>query len=222
MASFWQRFGVKILPESSYDLKSAIENIRFIVFDTELTGLDPGHDSILSIGAIRVEHGMILPDQSFYRLVQPATDLRSETVVIHGITHSDLDRAEPLATVLADFGDFVEGGVLVGHFVHIDLDFVNRAFKKLQMSRLGNPAVDTAILHDFLYENDNAFARHHGGMTTKTDLFSMARRYGIELKQTHNAFDDALLTAQLFQRFLPFLPGCGIRTLRELQAVARP
>jgi len=222
VACLWHKLRRKLFSRSDYDLTAEIMGSSFIAFDTELTGLDYGRDAILSIGAIRMEQGMILPDQCFYRLVQPKAELRPETVVIHGITHSDLVQAEPLGLVLADFGEFVNGAVLVGHFVHIDLNFVNRDLKKMQKGRLDNPAVDTGVLHDWLYENDNSFARHHRGMTTKGDLFSLAKRYGVELKQAHNAFDDAFIVAQRFQRFLPFLPGCGVRNLRELLAVARP
>ena len=59
-------------------------------------------------------------------------------------------------------------------------------------------------------------------MTLQSDLFSMARKYGIEGGKAHNAFSDAYITAQLFQRFVPFLPGCGIRNLKELLKIARP
>jgi DNA polymerase III alpha subunit (gram-positive type) len=59
-------------------------------------------------------------------------------------------------------------------------------------------------------------------MTLQSDLFSMARKYGVEGGKAHNAFSDAYITAQLFQRFVSFLPECGIRTLKELLKIARP
>jgi DNA polymerase III alpha subunit (gram-positive type) len=59
-------------------------------------------------------------------------------------------------------------------------------------------------------------------MTTKSDLFSMAKKYGVEGGKSHNAFSDAYITAQLFQRFAHFLPECGVKTIQELLKVARP
>lgn len=203
------------------DLRRTVDKAEFVSFDTELTGLDFKRDSIISIGAVRLSGGRILPGQSFYRLVRPDSELKSQGVVIHELTHSDLEKAEPAADVLRDFVDFIGDAVLIGHFVFIDVNFVNRAMKRIFGVGLKSPAVDTSSLHDWLYENDSRFARHHGGMTLKNDLFSLARKYGIEVEKTHNAIYDAYITAQLFQRFLPFLPECGVRNLKELLAISK-
>jgi DNA polymerase-3 subunit epsilon len=205
-----------------FEPRRLIDDTGFVAFDSELTGLDFRSDSIISIGAVKLQGGRILPNQTFYRLVKPDSELKHESVVIHEITHSDLDHAEELQVVFEDFLEFIGDAVLIGHFVHIDINFVNRALKKLYNCTLNNPAVDTSTLHDWLYENDTGFARHHGGMTTRTDLFSLVKRYGVDVGKAHNAFSDAYMTAQLFQRFLPFLPACGIRTIKELLKVARP
>jgi DNA polymerase III alpha subunit (gram-positive type) len=50
----------------------------------------------------------------------------------------------------------------------------------------------------------------------------MAKKYGVEIDKSHNAFSDAYITAQLFQRFTSFLPECGIRSIRDLLKIARP
>ncbi len=87
--------------------------------------------------------------------------------------------------------------------------------------KLQNPVTDTHSIHDWLYKNDADFARHHKGMTTRKALFSMARRYGLAMVKAHNAFHDAYLTAQLFQRFLHFLPPCGVHSVRDLVSVGK-
>jgi len=79
--------------------------------------------------------------------------------------------------------------------------------------------VDTACLHDWLRDNDRQFHRHHGGVSSATDLFSLARDYGIEGAAAHNALADAWVTAQLFQRLLPFLAASGVGTVRELVSI---
>ena len=53
------------------DLKSNINETDFVAFDTELTGLDFKHDSIISIGAVKLQGATILPGKTFYRLVKP-------------------------------------------------------------------------------------------------------------------------------------------------------
>ena len=214
--------------ESQQDLKKnfasklPIDQVDFVAFDTELTGLDFKRDAIISIGAVKLRGTTILPAKTFYRLVKPECELKSKSVVVHELTHSDLECAEDILDVVGDFVKFADNAVLIGHFVHIDLNFVNKVLKQNFGVSLKNSAVDTSTLHDWLSENDSRFARHYKGMTLQSDLFSMARKYGVEGGKAHNAFSDAYITAQLFQRFVSFLPECGIRTIKELLKVARP
>jgi len=202
--------------------KSGINETDFVAFDTELTGLDFKQDSIISIGAIRLQGATIQPTNTFYRLVKPECELKHKSVVVHELTHSDLECAEDLLEVISDFVKFIGDAVLIGHFIHIDLNFVNKPLQRAFGVSLKNRALDTSTLHDWLYDNDSRFARHYHGMTMKSDLFSMAQKYGVDGGKAHNAFSDAYITAQLFQRFVPFLPGCGIKTLKELLKIARP
>jgi len=205
-----------------FDPKRGINETDFVAFDTELTGLDFKQDAIISIGAVKLRGTTILPARTFYRLVKPECELKHKSVVVHELTHSDLECAENLLEVIGDFVKFIGDAVLIGHFVHIDLNFVNKPLQQAFGVSLKNPALDTSTLHDWLYDNDSRFARHYQGMTMKSDLFSMAKKYGVDGGKSHNAFSDAYITAQLFQRFAPFLPECGIRTLKELLKVARP
>jgi len=204
------------------DLKCTINETDFVAFDTELTGLDFKQDSIISIGAVKLQGATILPGKTFYRLVKPECELKRKSVVVHELTHTDLECAEDLLEVIGDFVNFIDDAVLIGHFVHIDLNFVNKPLQQAFSVSLKNPALDTATLHDWLYDNDSRFAKHYQGMTLKSDLFSMAKKYGVEGSKSHNSFSDAYITAQLFQRFVHFLPGCGIKTLKELLKIARP
>ena len=205
-----------------FDVKRGINETDFVAFDTELTGLDFKQDSIISIGAVRLRGTTILPGQTFYRLVKPECELKHKSVVVHELTHTDLECGGDLLEVIRDFVKFIGDAVLMGHFVHIDLNFVNKPLQHAFGVSLKNPAMDTSTLHDWLYDNDSRFARHYQGMTMKSDLFSMAKKYGIDAGKSHNAFSDAYITAQLFQRFAPFLPACGVKTLKELLKVARP
>ena len=208
--------------KKSFDPKLSIGQVDFVAFDTELTGLDFKDDAIISIGAVKLRGATILPGKTFYRLVKPECELKRKSVVVHELTHSDLECAEDILDVVGDFVKFAGNAVFIGHFVHIDLNFVNKVLQQNFGVSLKNSAVDTATLHDWLYENDIHFARYHKGMTTQSDLFSMARKYGVEGGKSHNAFSDAYITAQLFQRFVSFLPECGVKTLKDLLKVARP
>ncbi len=204
------------------DRKAPLAETDFVVFDTELTGLNFKKDTLISIGAIKMKGSRILPGRTFYRLVKPESELNSKSVVVHELTHTDLEKAEDPSDVLRGFMEFVGGAILVGHFVYIDINFVNRSLKKHFGATLQSPAVDTSVINDWLYDNDSAFKRHFNGASAKKDLFTVASKCGITVQKTHNAFYDAYLTAQLFQRFLHFLTGCGIDTVDDLLAVGKP
>ena len=203
------------------DLDSLVTETDFVVFDTELTGLDFKRDSIVSIGALRMKGGAIQPTGSFYRLVRPETELKRRSVVVHEITPTELQEAASLEEVLEEFIEFIGDAVLVGHFVHIDVNFVSRALKSHFGVTLQNRAVDTGSLLEWLCDNDSRFVRHYRGITAKKDLFSIAKKYGVPAEKAHNAFYDAYVTAQLFQRFLFFLCEGGVKRLKDLLIVGK-
>ena len=203
------------------DLLGSIKDTDFVVFDTELTGLDFKRDSIVSIGALRMKGGTIQPAESFYRLVQPETELKRKSETVHEITPTELLDAESLDEVLEEFIEFIGDAVLVGHFVHIDINFVDRALKDRHGISLQNRALDTASILEWLSDNDSRFVRHYRGVTTKKDLFSIAKKYGVPAEKAHNAFFDAYVTAQLFQIFLFFLCESGVKRLKDLLIVGK-
>jgi DNA polymerase III subunit epsilon len=194
---------------------------RYVVLDTELTGLDARKDGIVSIGAVRMQGGRIEVGGAFHELVNPSAVLDGRSVVIHGITPSQLETKPPIDVVLAAFTDYVEGAVLVGHCVSIDLAFLNREARRLTGGFFRNPAVDTLSLYGWLRHRnpDNAaFSAALPGL----NLFELARLFEIPVAEGHTALGDAYLTAQLFQRFLPLLAEAGIRDLRGLLRVGDP
>lgn len=199
----------------------SIRECPFVVFDTELSGLDVRKDFIVSIGAIKMTGGVIHLSKEFYRMIRPSGELTRKSVEIHGITPHELEEQEDLGTILPEFLKFIKDSVLIGHFIHIDLKFMNAALKKERMKKLSNPAVDTHSLHEWLYKNGQEFRKHYRGGSGKSDLFSVAKRYGITISALHNALNDSFITAQLFQRFLYFLQLEGMKNLNDLLDIGR-
>jgi len=72
------------------DAPELIENASYVVLDTELTGLNPKKDSVVSIGAVRMAGSKIDLGQTFYRLVKPDTEFTPSSVIVHEITPSDV------------------------------------------------------------------------------------------------------------------------------------
>ncbi len=208
--------------DTGVDHATPIENARYLVMDTELTGLDKNKDSIVSVGALAMQGGRIMLGETFYEMVSPETALRSESIVIHGIVPSEVANKPDISVVLKDLLKFCRGSVVVGHFLFLDLNFLNREMKRLYNTKFQQPVVDTVQVHDWIQEHSNGFRRNYGSTEKNRDLFSLAKKYDVPVSEAHNALMDAFITAQLFQRFLAILPGMGIRTVKDLLSIGRP
>jgi DNA polymerase-3 subunit epsilon len=204
------------------DPDTVISEAEYLVFDTELTGMKPRRDSIVSIGAVTMRGDRILVGRNFHRIVSPRTELTDKSVVIHGITPTEAAESPSIASVLPEFLDLCRGKVLVGHVVSIDIRFINREMEVLHGSALANPSVDTMSLYGFLRKKTGDYCAFHEGVPGRADLFSLCKEYGIPVARAHDALYDAFVTAQLFQRFLAVLPEYGIHTIKDLKRIGKP
>ncbi|MDI6726776.1 MAG: 3'-5' exonuclease [Smithellaceae bacterium] len=203
------------------EISQAIEEAQYVVVDTELTGLELKKDSIISIGAVKMAGNRIELGNTFYQLISHPGEMPHESVAIHGITPSDLTEQPVMEKVLAEFLDFCGRRIIVGHFLSLDLAFLNNVMKQLYGAALPNPGIDTAKIYRWMKANNENFSRHYSDKPENMDLFTLARELGIALSNGHNALGDAFITAQLFQRFLASLPGLGVRTVKELLIIGR-
>src|SRR5689334_21666768 len=118
------------------------QNCPYVVFDTELTGLNEQKDTLLSIGALRMKGGSLLLGETFHRLIKPSNPITPQSVVIHQITPSDVHAEAPAQTVLEEFFQFCGPSILVGHFVQIDIEFISKETDEI----LNRPRIDTVSL----------------------------------------------------------------------------
>lgn len=220
LAAFIDRILGKICSQKSSSgpamLDRPIREGSYVVFDTELTGLKTKKDSIVSIGAVRIQDGRIDLGDFFYRVVEPETKLTGESVVIHSITPSEASEAPDIGLLLPEFLDFCGDSIMVGHMVSIDIGFINKEMARLYNSELKNPAVDTYSIYRWIRKNEEKACAFHEGKKDNADLFTLAKKYEIPVTGAHNALNDAFVTAQLFQRFLSMLPQFGVSTVGEL------
>jgi DNA polymerase-3 subunit epsilon len=203
------------------DESTPISDVRFVVVDTELTGLDEKKDSIVSIGAVRMVGGTINLGDLFYRLVSPKAALKADSVCIHEITPSDVAEQPRIEAALEEFLDYVGNDVLVGHFISIDRSFLNREMKRIHGCVLPNPALDTYSIYEWLRKRQRArdcFTTPFAGYR----LYDIIKCFDIPVHGAHNAIMDAFATAQLFQRFIPYFPEAGVQYLGELLKAGKP
>lgn len=204
------------------DLSAPVAQARYVAFDTELTGLDPKKDSIVSVGAVAMTGGKIEVGRTFYQVVAPRTAMRGSSVVVHGITPSEVQEQPSIGEILPEFLEFCGDSVVIGHMVSIDLSFLNEDLVRLYGCGFPNPAVDTHRISSWLKRRESETCAFYGGDAEGKDLFTLAKQYGIPLSGAHNALSDAFVTAQVFQRFLSLLPKGGVVTVRDLLRIGKP
>jgi DNA polymerase III subunit epsilon len=215
------KFDAGFPPGAAVEAGLPLKEIRAVVLDTELTGLDRKKDTIVSIGAVKMVGGRIEMGKTFYQLVNPNKLMKPESVVVHEITPSEVVAKPDIGPVLAEFLTFCNEDLLIGHYINMDLAFINRELKKTLGRTLKNPVLDTMSLMHWWRSN----TPHHGpGSFTAPnfELVAIAKELAIPVQGAHNALMDAFMTAQVFQRLLPKLEQSGLRTLGELLRAGDP
>jgi len=198
-----------------------LTDYRFVVFDTELTGLNKRKDEIISIGGVRVVNLQIELSRTFHCYVRPRNIDPNAATLIHRITPEQLRSAPPPEEVLPEFLKFCGDSLLVGHFVGIDMYFLNKATRKYLGGMVSNPSVDTMRLARGYKE---AQCRDHFGgcdQSASYNLDLLRDEFNLPRFKPHDALEDALQTAYLFLFLVKKLKHGGIRTLKELYLAGR-
>lgn len=97
----------------------------YIALDLETTGLNPKHDKIIEIGALKVVNGS--PAGRFSTFVNPGRRLEERIVELTGITDSQLADAPYIEEVFSSFLEFIEDYPFLGHRILFDYSFLKKA-----------------------------------------------------------------------------------------------
>ncbi|UXI03996.1 3'-5' exonuclease [Photobacterium sp. TY1-4] len=178
-----------------------LKEVPFVALDFETTGLDPKKDEIISIGLVPFDMHRIRCRGSAQWVVNPNRPLEEESVVIHGITDSDVSSAPELLRVLEEVLSALAGKIVVVHFRQIEREFMNSALKARLNEGIQFPVVDTLAIESAVQH------REFGGLWNKLKgkkpgsvrLGRARQRYGLPVYPPHQALTDALATAELLQ-----------------------
>ena len=187
-----------------------LRSLRFTVFDTETTGLNPSEgDQILQIGAVRIVNSRLLAHECYEQLVHPGRDIPEAGIPIHGITPEMVADQPRIEAVLPVFHRFAADSVLVAHNAAFDMKFL-----QLLEPRTGvvfdQPVLDTLLL--------SVVAHPH---QTSHRLEALAERFGLNIMGRHTALGDAMVTAEVWLCLLEQLEKMGIHTLGQARAAAQ-
>lgn len=216
----WFKFGRKaenLDPRFSKD--TPLREVRYAVVDTELTSLDAKSNRLLSIGAIAMDGTKIRVAEQLYRVVNPGVHVPAESVLVHNLRPNDVEQGVAPGEALAELRGFIEGRVVVGHFVQIDMTALRKELGDRQ-HELSNPAVDTAQVHRWILQN-GPWREDLEQRLANISLAALAEFYNLGFHDAHHALEDAFITARLWQKLVVKLESMNVITLGALLKVAK-
>ncbi|MDB2387121.1 3'-5' exonuclease [Shewanella sp.] len=186
---------------NTYHDETQLKDIEFVALDFETTGLDPQQNSIISIGLVPFTLQRIRCKDAKHWFVTPEDKLQEDSIIIHGITHSDLKGAPDLLRILEQLLDELTGKVVVVHYRRIERDFFDAALRSLINEGIVFPVIDTMQI-----EADLQHSRKKGWLDWFKNtqphsirLASSRARYQLPTYPPHDALTDAIATAELLQ-----------------------
>jgi DNA polymerase-3 subunit epsilon len=191
-------------------------DVSFAALDFETTGLDLANDSVVSWGVVPVTGGGIEVRGATYRLVAPERPLGADSIRIHELRPVDLATAPPLGEIGDTLREALADRFLLAWAAGIEIAFLRRMFGGSERSwrRRALDVRELAVAR---------VTREDPPPAGPVSLEDACRLLGVPVERTHHAFDDALMTAELF---LVLAGGLGVTkgrspTVRDLARAAR-
>ena len=184
-----------------------LDDLTFVVFDTETTGLLPASgDEIVQLAAVRIVNGRRIDAEVLDMLVNPGRSIPPASTRIHGITDAMVARAPGIETAARRLHRFAQGAVLVAHNADFDLAFLRRDEVHIGL-RFDHPVLDTVLLSAIVY-----------GGSANHSLDALTARLGVPLTEAarHTAIGDATATAEALLKLIPTLKARGLITFGDL------
>ncbi len=166
-------------------------NGKFVVFDTETTGLNFKNERLTEIGAVIVSNGVVC--DKFNTMVNPQKPIPPKITEITGIDDSMVKDAPLEDEALKLFLEFAGDCVLVAHNANFDMSFL-RATAKRHGIRFNNTCIDTLALSKVIYPDLSKFS-----------LDRLAKYLQLGNFNHHRASDDANMLAKIFIKMIDTL-----------------
>jgi DNA polymerase-3 subunit epsilon len=189
---FWKEYQQAFQNKTSQSL----DEVRFVVFDTETTGLDTKQDKILSIGAVAVKGNSIDISDSF-EIYLEQDKFNGDTVEIHGILKSGNLKKHTESVALQQFLDYTKNAILVAHHAAFDVAMINQGLKNMGLPKLKNKVLDTGFL--FRKTTLAESIKTHHSLDILCDVFKVSKH------DRHTASGDAYITAIIMIKIIALL-----------------
>lgn len=195
---------------------------KLLLIDTETGGLDPSRHCILSMAALVLNYDGTVIDQMYTLIdekkrVAPVgalafyswREIEDQALAVNGLTRERI-QAEGVNTLMATemlldmltMHDMRSGVTIVAHNARFDTDFLRSLFS---LAGVG-PEYDKRFSHRTICTQAVALFMEQAGMLRleSSSLDGLCKRFGVNLDREggHNALNDALATAEVFQHLM--------------------
>ena len=164
--------------------------MRYIVLDTETTGLDPddGH-KIIEIGCIEIINRKVT-DNTFHKYINPLREIDIEASKVHGLTVSNLSDKPLFNDIYDEFVSYISDSPLIIHNAPFDVGFLKKEFNYLERINgfINNEIIDSLKLARKISPGK------------KNTLDALCDRYSVDNsdRNFHGALLDARLLAYVY------------------------
>ncbi len=184
----------------------------FVALDFETTGLDYGRDAVVSFGLVPVRAGRVVVGEGLHEFVAPAVPSSSASMRIHQILPRDLELAQSPDDARRTLRAALDRRFLLTWYADVELAFLQKTFG----GRAGAWRRRTVDVLRLAMEVERAEPGVRFGLS------ATAEHYGVPVSSPHEAFDDALVTAQLFLVLASRLQERGFGSVRSYLRLTRP
>jgi DNA polymerase-3 subunit alpha (Gram-positive type) len=183
-----------------------IDQLDYVIFDIETTGLDPAKNEITEIGALKIKGAEL--ENVFSHLIRPGHPIPKEITRLTGIDDELVKDSPAVSEVIPKFIEFIGDSALVAHNAEFDFTFVKAQLQKLSLKEINNSVICTVKIARYLLPQ----LQNH-------KLHTVASHFGLRVQNRHRAIGDVELTFQIWVKFLSMLKEKGVMSKRDLDSL---
>ncbi len=168
--------------------------MKFVAFDLETTGVMPGVDRVVEIGAVRFVDGEV--DTIYSTLVDPKIPIPEAASRVNGITTEMVIGKPTIEALLPSFADFCGDDILVAHNAPFDFQFLRHDIQKFE-----SPAPNGVVLDTY------SMAKKVIPGLANYKLATLVQHFQISSSHFHRAEADASYCGRLFLNLIAKISG---------------
>ena len=191
LKSYWYKRALT-RPDLAHLLSPSLPN-QWVAIDCEMSGLNPKKHHLLSIAAVHINGDHIDTGNGCYMVCRPPVMPEADSIVIHGLRPHDVASGISYDEMLALMLPFIGNRPIVGFCPQLDMAFLNPLTKAYMGIALPNTVIDIRDMYNRKTGNRTAGVSHQGQHLTQ-----ILKKYNIPDLGSHNAYNDAVMTAMAF------------------------